>query len=170
MTTQSDQWDLPEAARRRRAAGIYGTIVTAAVFAAAGDELTSDQLAISVFVTLLVYWLAEQYAYTLARYATPRHLPTSAQVHSSLATTWPMVSSTFIPMAALLVADVLGASTHVASDIGLGVAIALLVVHGWSAGRAAGLRGTRLVVVVLIAGALGAIMVSLKAGLELLGH
>ena len=47
---------------RRRAAGIYGTIITAAVLAAAGDHLPALPLAVSILVTLLVYWVAEEYA------------------------------------------------------------------------------------------------------------
>jgi hypothetical protein len=51
--------DKPERGRRR-AAGIYGTIVTAAVIAAGGDQLSTAALEVTVFVTLVVYWLAEQ--------------------------------------------------------------------------------------------------------------
>ena len=47
---------------RRRAAGIYGTIITAAVLAATGDHAATLPLAISVLVTLLVYSVAEEYA------------------------------------------------------------------------------------------------------------
>jgi hypothetical protein len=47
---------------RRRAAGIYGTIITAAVIAATGVRLTTLALVVSVLVTLLVYWVAEEYA------------------------------------------------------------------------------------------------------------
>ena len=39
---------------RRRAAGIYGAIITAAVLAAAGGKLPSVALSVSILVTLLV--------------------------------------------------------------------------------------------------------------------
>ena len=47
---------------RRRAAGIYGAIVTAAVIAATGEQLPTRWLVVAVVVTLIVYWAAEQYA------------------------------------------------------------------------------------------------------------
>jgi len=47
---------------RRRAAGIYGAIITAALLAAAGAKLPTGALVVSVVVTLVVYWLAEEYA------------------------------------------------------------------------------------------------------------
>ena len=42
------------------------------------------------------------------------------------------------------------------------VAILLLLVHGWAAGRAADLRGLRLLVATSISGALGVVMILLK--------
>jgi hypothetical protein len=44
----------------------------------------------------------------------------------------------------------------------LGVAVLLLLIHGWSSGRAADLRGTRLVAVTLMAGSLGLFMIVMK--------
>ena len=46
----------------RRAAGIYGTIITAAILAAIGDHVHTLPLTVSILVTLVVYWLAEEYA------------------------------------------------------------------------------------------------------------
>jgi hypothetical protein len=43
---------------RRRAAGIYGAIITAAIIASGGDTLSTRALEVSVVVTLLVYWIA----------------------------------------------------------------------------------------------------------------
>src|ERR1700722_22719 len=67
-------------ARRRRAANIYGTIVTAAVIAAGGNTLSSAQLAVTIIVTLIVYWLAEQYAELLGAHTHGGHLPSAALV------------------------------------------------------------------------------------------
>ena len=44
------------------AAGIYGLIVAASVIAAVGSQLPTLPLMIAVFGTVLVYWLAEEYA------------------------------------------------------------------------------------------------------------
>jgi len=155
----------PEAAAapgRRRAAGIYGAIVTAAILAAAGAKVPTAALAVSVLVTLVVYWLAEEYAEVLGEQATHGRLPTRASVWAALASTWPMVSSSYLPLLALVAARLAGASSVTAANVGLIAAIVLLTYHGWSAGRAAQLRGWRLAGAVLTAAALGLVMILLK--------
>jgi hypothetical protein len=151
---------------RSRAAGIYGTIVTAAVLAASGNQLSTVALEVTVLVTLLVYWLAEQYAELLGEHTHAGRLPSMSQVGSSLAAAWPMVSASFVPLVALLVARLLGASAPGAANVALAVTIVLLVTHGYAGGRAAGLGGVRLVMVSATAGLLGVVMVVLKALLQ----
>jgi hypothetical protein len=147
---------------RRRSAGIYGTIVASAVLAAGGAHLATVPLAIAVVVTLLVYWAAEGYAELLGEHAHAGRLPTWAHVRASLADIWPMVTASFVPLLSLLVARVLGADTKTAATVALGVAIALLLVHGWVGGKASQLHGLRLLAVTLIAGAFGVMMILLK--------
>jgi hypothetical protein len=146
----------------RRAVGIYGTIVASSVIAAGGHQLATLPLAVTVVVTLLVYWIAEQYAEVLGEQAHAGRLPTWARIRASLAATWPLVSASFLPLLSLLLARVLGASPGSAANVALIVAIALLLLHGWSAGKAAGLGGLRLVAVTSISGALGVVMIVLK--------
>ena len=155
----------PEAGRRR-AASIYGTVVTAAVIAAGGGQLTTGSLAVTVLVTLVVYWLAEEYAELLGEHTHAGRLPSAGLIRSSLAAAWPMVTASFLPLAALLIARLLGASSTTAAWTALGLTVALLLIHGHSAARAAGLRGPRLVAVTASAGLLGAAMVVLKALLQ----
>jgi hypothetical protein len=147
---------------RRRSAGIYGTIVASAVLAAGGAHLATVPLAITVVVTLLVYWAAEGYAELLGEHAHAGRLPTWAQARASLADIWPMVTASFVPLLSLLVARVLGADTKTAATVALVVAIALLLVHGWVGGKASQLHGLRLLAVTLIAGAFGVMMILLK--------
>ena len=147
---------------RRRAAGIYGAIITAAIIAAAGGKLPTLALAISVLVTLLVYWVAEEYAEVLGEQATGGHLPTSQSVLSALTSTWPMVSASYLPLLALVLTRVAGASASVAANVGLAVAVLLLIYHGWTAARASQLRGWRFAGAVLTAAALGLVMILLK--------
>ena len=151
---------------RRRASGIYGTIVTAAVIAASGNTLSSVALEVTVLVTLVVYWLAEQYAELLGEHTHVGQLPSWEQVSSSLSSAWPMVTASFVPLASLLVARLLGASASQAADIALYVSIALLVIHGHAAARVAELRGIRLALVSATAGLLGLAMVLLKVILQ----
>jgi hypothetical protein len=148
-------------AARRRAAGIYGAIITASVLAAAGASLPTPALAVSVLITLVVYWLAEQYAEILGQ-AAHGHLPTWPRVAETLATSWPIVSASFAPLVVLLLAKAAGASGPGAANAGVAMAVVLLTLHGWRAGRGAQLRGWQLVAAASTAAALGLVMVLLK--------
>jgi hypothetical protein len=148
---------------RRRAAGIYGAIITAAILDTAGGRLSTEALVIAVVVTLLVYWLAEEYAEILGEQAEKGGtLPGWTYIRNALAATWPMVSSSYLPLLALVVARVAGASALTAANVGLVAAILLLIVHAWSAGRAARLRGWQLLAATSIAAGLGLVMILLK--------
>ena len=133
-----------------------------AVLAAGGGHLRTVSLAVTVLVTLLVYWAAEGYAELLAEQVHAGRLPTWVQLRASLAAIWPMVSASYVPLLSLLVARVLGAATKTAATVALVVAIALLLVQGWVAGRASQLGGLRLLAVTLVAGAFGVVMILLK--------
>lgn len=147
---------------RHRAASIYGAIITAAIIAASGGKISTAALVIAVVVTLLVYWVAEEYAEVLGEQAEGGRLPTWASIRGMLASTWPMVSASYAPLLALVIARLAGASALAAANIGLALAIVLLTIHGWSAGRAAQLRGRRLLLATSIAAALGVMMILLK--------
>jgi hypothetical protein len=149
-------------AGRRRAAGIYGAIITAAVMTAASKNLLTLPLAISVLVTLVVYWLAEQYAELLGAQAAHGHVPTWPHVRTALRDGWPIVSASFAPLAVLVVARLAGASTVIAANIGVAAAVVLLTFHGWAAARAARLRGWQLAGTTAVAAVLGLAMVALK--------
>jgi hypothetical protein len=147
---------------RRRAAGIYGAIITAAILDTAGGHLSTEALVIAVVVTLLVYWLAEEYAEVLGEQAEGGALPGWGYIRDALAATWPMVSASYLPLLALVVARVAGASPLTAANVGLVGAILLLIVHAWSAGRSARLRGWHLLAATSVAGGLGLVMILLK--------
>jgi hypothetical protein len=147
---------------RRRAAGIYGAIITAAILDTSGGRLSTAALVVAVVVTLLVYWLAEEYAELLGEQVAGGRLPSWAYIRGALAATWPMISASYVPLLALILARLAGASALAAANTGLAVAIVLLVIHGWWAGRAAQLRGWQLLAVTSVAAALGLVMVALK--------
>jgi hypothetical protein len=146
----------------RRAAGIYGAIVTASILAAAGGHLPAGALVVAVVVTLVVYWVAEEYAELLGEQAEAGRLPTWPHIRAALAATWPMVSASFLPLLALVLTWLAGGSVPTAANVGLAVAIVLLAIHGWSAGRAAQLRGRQLVAATSVAALLGLVMIVLK--------
>jgi hypothetical protein len=147
---------------RRRAAGIYGAIITAAILDTAGGHLPTVALVVTVVVTLMVYWLAEEYAELLGEQAEGGRLPDRASIRGALAATWPMVSASFAPLLALLLARLAGASALAAANVGLAAAIVLLTIHGWLAGRAAQLRSWALFIATSVAAGLGLLMIALK--------
>jgi hypothetical protein len=109
-----------------------------------------------------VYWMAESYAHALARHAvtqTPLGWP---GIRSILSQGWPMVSASYIPLATLWVLGALGASVFVAVNASLAVATLLLIWAGWTASRASGLRGWRLLTSTAMSAAFGLSMVALK--------
>jgi hypothetical protein len=108
---------------RRRAAGIYGAIITEALLDTAGGHLSTAALVVSVVVTLLVYWLAEESAQLLGEQVEGGLLPSRAYIRGALAATRPMVSASFTPLLAL--ARLAGASALAAANVGLAVAAAL---------------------------------------------
>src|ERR1700753_1033828 len=112
----------PENLGQRRAAGIYGAIVTAAILDTAGGPVSTAALVVSVVVTLLVYWIAEEYAEVVGEQVEGGRLPSRASVRRALAATWPMVSASYAPLLALVLARVAGASDLTAANVGLAVA------------------------------------------------
>jgi hypothetical protein len=153
--------DPEPAPHRREAAGIYGLIVTASVFATAGSTLRTVLLIVAVVVTLVVYWLAEEYAEVIG-HARAGHLPSVATVRASLGSKWTMVSESFIPLVVLVVARLAGASAYTAAITALVLTMMLLARHGWKGGTAAGLRGAARVGMTAVAASLGLLMILLK--------
>jgi hypothetical protein len=147
---------------RGRAAGIYGTVITAAIIDTAGGHGSTTWLVIAVAITLFVYWVAEQYAELLGEHTEHGHLPGWVQIRSALGASWPMVTACLGPLLGLVLARLFGASDAEAAIVGLVIAVLQLVHHGWSAGRVVELRGKSLVAVTLVAAAIGVVMILLK--------
>ena len=146
---------------RRRAAGIYGSIITAAIIAAASG-LPTAALAVSVLVSLVVYWLAEGYAELLGEQATDGKLPTWARdprrARRNLAD-----GQRLLP-AAGRAATCPGGRRVTARRRQLGARRGdrMLTVHGWLAGRSARLSGWQLLAATSVAALLGIAMILLK--------
>jgi hypothetical protein len=162
-SSRSPSRDTPAGAlRQRHADGIYGTIITASVLASAGADLAALPLAVSVVITLGVYWIADVYARLLAGPIHHGRPPTWPDALAMLAATWPMVSASFTPVLVLAVARIAGASSSAAATAALAAAIFMLTIYAWSACRAAGLRGAQMIAVTSIAAGLGVLMIVLK--------
>jgi hypothetical protein len=151
-----------QASGRRHAAGIYGAIITAAILDTAGGRLSTNALVVGVVATLVVYWLAEQYAGVLGEQVAGGGVPTWDHIREELAATWPMVGVSFMPLLALVLGRVAGASAFAAANVGLVVVVVLLAAYAWAAGRSGGLRGRQLLFATVFAMGLGLAMIGLK--------
>jgi hypothetical protein len=151
-----------EPPRLRPADGIYGTIITASVLASAGDELTAGPLAVSVLITIAVYWLVDVYSELLGGHFEHERLPSWPEVRTAMFIAWPMISASFIPLVVLGLARLSGLSNSSAATAALASALVMLVIYAWTAAHAAQLRGRRLAFVTSIAALLGILMIVLK--------
>ena len=151
---------------RRRSAAIYGTIITAAVLAAGGNALSTVALEATVFVTVMVYWLAEQYAVLLGEHTHSGQLPSKAEIVRSMRSSFPMVTSSLIPLLVLFVGRLSGLTAFHAAAVAIFATVLLLIYHGHAAGREAGLTGAKLLLVTATAGVLGLVMIALKTLLQ----
>lgn len=111
------------------AAGIYGTIVAASVLAAGANETLLGVIAL-VVVTLIVYWLAEQYARALA-HSLAGQRPHRGVVLAGLREGLPMIQASYLPVGVLIGCWLLGLSTNTAVNAALTVCVAVLFVLGW---------------------------------------
>jgi positive regulator of sigma E activity len=145
---------------RELAHAIHGTIVGAAVMAAASAHGTFASVVASVFGVLAIYWLAELYAEVLASGVRGAQ-PTSARVAAACRRGWPMVEAAYVPLVVLVVVHVLAdlASAVLAALV---VSTLLLTALGFLASRRSG--ATRLVALGWAAGsgAFGLVIIGFK--------
>ena len=144
----------------RYASGIYGTIVAASVLAAGSQETTRGVVEL-VVVTLLVYWLAEQYAHALA-HSLAGHRASRADLLDGLREGWPMVQASYLPVGVLIVSWLVGLSTDAAIDVALTACVVVLFVLGWQGGVRRGLLLRGRLLSAAVAGSFGLAVVVLK--------
>ena len=149
-------------AGRRSASALYGLIIACAVLATASPDDRLVFVAIRVIGTLGIYWIAETYVHLMAARQAQRHELSRAQFASIAKDGLPLITVTFAPLIALLIAALLGMNAELGEDIALTINIVLLLVFGYQMSKDAGIRGFRLILSTLIAGLLGLAMVALK--------
>lgn len=148
---------------RRRAAHLYGLIVSGAVLATAGDELRLVRVAIILFSTLVIYWAAETYAHWMAARAHLQRGLHRSELRAIVRDGWPLVAACAVPMVCLGLEAILGIETALALDLTLAVNAVLLFAVGWQMGREGGLTGIRQATAAASAGLLGLALIALKA-------
>lgn len=148
---------------RRRAAHLYGLIVSGAVLATASDEFRLGRIAVVLVVTLLVYWAAETYVHWIALRALVQRDLTSGERRMIVRDGWPLVAACGVPLLFLGLEALVGMETSVALDLTLAVNAVLLFIIGWQMGEEGGLAGVRRVLSAVITGLLGVALITLKA-------
>ena len=146
----------------RLAAAIYGLIVSGAVMAAAGEHGTVREVAITVFVTVLVYWLAESYADVLGEQIAEERPSTWARTRELLRQGWPLVEASYVPLVVMVLAWAVGMSTTNAITAGLVTNALLLVALGWIASAQSHSSIPARAVSAALAGAFGMVMIAIK--------
>jgi hypothetical protein len=152
----------PADPHRRRAAHLYGLIVSGAVLASAPDEFRLFRVAIILLCTLGIYWAAETYVHWIAARTLVQRDLNSEERRTILADGWPLVAACAVPLMFLGAEALVGVETAVALDLTLGVNTVLLLVVGWQMGTAGGLTGVRLLLSASATGILGLALIALK--------
>ncbi|WP_457207768.1 hypothetical protein, partial [Nocardioides sp. P5_C9_2] len=145
---------------------LTGTVVCAAAIAYAGGHVDSTgQLSITIFGTVLVYWLAHLHARTLGFSVTHRHHPLSS-LRLAVLETWPIAGASVLPILILLVTDLAGASLRTSAWTALIATIGLLTVYSYLAGARSGLGTWGRVASAAVGAGLGILVALLKVALH----
>lgn len=147
---------------RRRAAHLYGLIVSGAVLATAADEFRLARVAIILLCTLAIYWAAETYVHWIALRTLVRRDLTREERRRIISDGWPLMTACAVPLLFLGLEAVFGVETPLALDLTLAVNTVLLFLVGWQMGKAGGLTGVRLALSVGASGLLGVALIVLK--------
>jgi hypothetical protein len=115
---------------------IYGTMVTAGAIVAASEGAQSAvEVAATVVVTLLLYWVAHSYAEVLGN--AQAVAPSWKVAGRELALESRMVAACVLPLCVLLLTSLLGAGFELATTISLLATVGLLFIWGMLAARRA---------------------------------
>jgi ABC-type dipeptide/oligopeptide/nickel transport system permease component len=144
---------------------ITGTVVSAAVIAAAAGHLEETHIVIAILGTAFIYWLAHLHARTLGDAVKHRTHPIDA-LREALAETWPILAAAVLPAVILLMAKVVGAEIRRAAWIAVIASTVLLALYSFFAGRRGGLGLGGSLLSGAIGAALGILIVVLKASLH----
>jgi hypothetical protein len=146
----------------RISAAIYGLIVSGAVMAAAGEHGSVRDVAITVFLTVLIYWLAESYADVLGEQIAEERKATWSRSRELLRQGWPLVEASYVPLVVLLFAWAVGLSTTGAITAALVTNALLLIALGWIASAQSNRSVPARAASAALAGAFGMAMIAIK--------
>jgi hypothetical protein len=150
--------------RPRLASWIYGTVLATSLVAGFSEdpENTELEIAITVLVTSLVFWLAHVHAELFAeRYVAGRPLE-RAEMRARLRGEWPMVHGSFPAVAILLLGTIGVLSRDSAETLAIVAGVAALIALGIAIGLKEHLSTLKLIGVTLLNAFYGVVIVILK--------
>ena len=172
MTTNESRRATSEVKRERDPLGmingegvITGTVVSAAVIAAAAGHLEETRLVLVILGTSFIYWLAHLHARTLGDSVKHRTHPVDA-FKEALAETWPILAAALVPAVILILTQVAGLPIRTDAWIAVIASTVLLTVYSFFAGRRGGLGLGGSLLSACIGALLGLLVIGLKASLH----
>ena len=144
---------------------ITGTVVSAAVIAAAAGHLEETRIVLAILGTALIYWLAHLHARTLGDAVKHRTHPVDA-LKEAFWETWPILAAALVPALILFAGQIFGAELRRAAWIAVIASTVLLAVYSFLAGRRGGLGLKGSLVSGAVGAMLGILVIGLKAGLH----
>jgi hypothetical protein len=172
MTTDESRSAAPHVERERDPLGmingegvITGTVVSAAVIAAAAGHLEETRIVLAILGTAFIYWLAHLHARTLGD-SVKHHTHPMDALKEALAETWPILAAALLPAVIMLVAQLIGAEIRIAAWIAVIASTVLLAIYSFFAGRRGGLGLGGSLVSGAIGAMLGILVIGLKASLH----
>lgn len=148
----------------RLSRAIYGNVLATSLVVAFSedDDYSTEDIALSVFVTGIVFWLAHVYAALLAeRYTAGRRL-TRSEIGAEFYAEWPVVQAFFPPIVVLLLGTIGLLSEDTAESLAIAVGVAAMVLWSVAIGRQERMSLLGLAGMALVNALLGAGIVLLK--------
>jgi hypothetical protein len=144
---------------------ITGTVVSAAVIAAAAGHLEETHIVLAILGTAFIYWLAHVHARTLGDAVKHRTHPVDA-LKEALAETWPILAASLVPAVILLAAQLFGMEIRRGAWIAVITSTVLLALYSFFAGRRGGLGLAGSLLSAAVGAGLGMLVIALKASLH----
>jgi hypothetical protein len=148
----------------RLSRAIYGNVLATSLVVAFSedDDYSTTEIAVSVLVTGLVFWLAHVYASWLAeRYAAHRRL-TLSEIGDEFYGEWPVVQAFFPPVLVLLLGTIGLLPDDTAISLAIAVGVAALVLWSLAIGRQERMSALALSGLTLVNAFFGVAIVALK--------
>lgn len=146
---------------------VYGAILVGALFAAESGSHDNYAEAIASGITVAaVFWLLHAYASALGQRVARQERLTPRVLGRALVHEWAIMPGAAIPLLALVIAGLAGASLHTAENVAVWTSVACIVVFEVGAGINAGARGAELTLDAAVGAILGASILALKAMLS----